>query len=91
MKKAIIILSVFLCWSALGEKISIQVPGMVCQMCVQGMRKVFKNDVSNPGRDVSVDLDKKLVHVNLSNTLSDSEIKKRIKNAGYNVKTITRL
>ena len=91
MKKIIVSLSVFLCWSAWAEKISVQVPGMVCQMCVQGMRKVFKNDVSNPNKDVSVDLDKKTVHVNLSQTLSDSEIKERIKNAGYNAKTITRM
>jgi hypothetical protein len=27
---------------AMAEKVIVEVPGMVCQMCVQGMKKNFK-------------------------------------------------
>ena len=72
-------------------KVQVSVPGMVCQMCVQGMRKAFKDSVLNPKADVVVDLNKKMLSLNLKNSLSDMEIKQRVKNAGYNAKKITRL
>lgn len=74
-----------------AETVKVNVPGMVCQMCVYGMKKNFKNAVNNPEKDIKVDLDKKIVTVNLSKKLSDEEILKRVKDAGYNAQTITRM
>ncbi len=64
---------------------------MVCQMCVQGMKSQFKSAVKDTQKDVLVDLDKKIVTVNTIKPMSDKEIEKRVKDAGYNAKAITRL
>ena len=73
---------------AFAEKVVVDVPGMVCQMCVQGMEKNFKSAVNNPDKDVIVDLEKKTVTVNLKEKISDKEIKKRVADAGYNAEKI---
>lgn len=88
MKKLILIL-VLLPTLAFAEKIVVDVPGMVCQMCVQGMQKNFKTAVVDPQKDVLVDLDNKTVTVNLKEKISEEEIKKRVADAGYNAKKIT--
>ena len=69
--------------------VKIDVPGMVCQMCVFGMKKNFKSVVKDAEKDVVVDLDKKTVVVNLKEKISEDEIKKRVNDAGYNAKKIT--
>jgi copper chaperone CopZ len=74
---------------AMAEKVIVEVPGMVCQMCVQGMKKNFKSAVIDADKDVLVDLDKKTVTVNLKSKITDDEIKKRVNDAGYNAKKIT--
>ena len=73
-----------------SHQVEVSVPGMVCQMCVHGMRKVFKKDVTNPQTDVQVNLDSKILRLNLAKALSDEEIRKKIKDAGYEAVTITR-
>jgi copper chaperone CopZ len=88
MKKLILIL-ILLPTLAFAEKIVVDVPGMVCQMCVQGMQKNFKTAVENPEKDVIVDLDKKTVTVTLKEKISEKEIKKRVADAGYNAEKIT--
>lgn len=75
-------------FSVFANKVVVQVPGMVCQMCVQGMQKNFKTAVNNPEKDVLVDLDKKTVTVTLKEKISDDEIKERVQNAGYNATEI---
>lgn len=87
--KLISILLLTFSLSAFAQKVVVSVPGMVCQMCVQGMKKNFKSAVNNPDKDVVVDLDKKTVSVNLKAKISDDEIKERVKNAGYNAESIT--
>ncbi len=77
--------------SELMNQIVVSVPGMVCQMCVHGMRKVFKDSVQNADKDVLVDLSKKTVTLNLVTALSDEEIKKRVVQAGYKADNIKRL
>lgn len=74
---------------AFASKVVVDVPGMVCQMCVQGMKKNFKSAVVDPEKDVQVDLDKKTVTVNLKEKISDKEITKRVADAGYNAEKIT--
>ena len=73
-----------------AEKVQIHVPGMVCQMCVQGMQKQFKSAVDDAEKDVLVDLDSKVVTVTTLAPISDKEIKERVKNAGYNAEKIVR-
>lgn len=75
----------------MANTVKVEVPGMVCQMCVQGMKKNFKEVVKDANKDVQVDLDSKVVTLNLSKEISDDEIKERVKNAGYNAKKITRI
>ena len=76
---------------ASAHQVVVSVPGMVCQMCVHGMRKVFKDSVENAEKDVQVDLGQKTVTLNLVTALSDQEIKKRVVQAGYEVDKIQRL
>jgi len=73
------------------NRVIVSVPGMVCQMCVHGMRKVFKDSVKDAEKDVQVDLGKKTVTLRLITALSDEDIKKRVVQAGYQVNKITRL
>jgi copper chaperone CopZ len=75
--------------NAFAQKVVVTVPGMVCQMCVQGMKKNFKTAVNNSEKDVVVDLDKKTVTVDLKEKISDKEIKERVNDAGYNAEKIT--
>ena len=70
-------------------KVKVDVPGMVCQMCVFGMKKNFSEVVNDKEKDVLVDLENKTVTVHLKEKISDDEIKKRVNDAGYNAHTIT--
>lgn len=88
MKKLFMILMI-LPVLAFAKTIKVEVPGMVCQMCVQGMKKNFSEVVKDAKDDVQVDLEAKIVTVNLSKEISEDEIKERVKNAGYNAKKIT--
>lgn len=91
MKKIIYtFILVLLAGSLSATKVVVDVPGMVCQMCVQGMRKGFKDVVKDARKDVQVDLENKKVSLVLSKPISDQEIKKRVKEAGYNAMKITR-
>lgn len=87
--KKILITILLLPTFVFAQKVVVDVPGMVCQMCVQGMKKNFKTAVKNADKDVVVDLDKKTVTVNLKEKISEEEVKKRVADAGYNAKKIT--
>ena len=87
--KPILIILLSLSLNAFAQKVIVTVPGMVCQMCVQGMKKNFKTAVENSEKDVVVDLDKKTVTVNLKAKITEKEIKERVNDAGYNAEKIT--
>ncbi len=70
-------------------KVKVDVPGMVCQMCVFGMKKNFSSVVEDKEKDVIVNLEKKTVTVILKEKITDEEVKKRVSDAGYNAKAIT--
>ena len=91
MKKiiAISVIALFLS-PALAERVVVEVPGMVCQMCVQGMKTAFKDVVDNKDRDIVVSLKNKKVYLNLSKKITNVAISKRVKDAGYNAKSIRR-
>lgn len=71
---------------AFAGEITVNVKGMVCSMCAQGIEKKFK---AQGVEKVHVDLDSKEVHLNAEN-LSDETITKIITEAGYNVAGIQR-
>ncbi len=87
----IIISLFFIAFSTKAETIKVHVPGMVCQMCVQGMQKQFKSAVNDAETDVQVDLDEKIVTLKTKVPITDDDIKKRVQNAGYNAKRIIRI
>ena len=86
--KKIIILFLLSC-SLQAKDLLVEVPGMVCQMCVYGMKKHFKSAVKDPDKDIIVDLEKKTVLVKTKEQLSDANIKERVKNAGYEAAKIS--
>lgn len=75
---------------AWGKDIKINVNGMVCSMCAQGITKHLKK--SEAIKEVHVDLDKKIVSVKTEGELdvSDEVLTKHIQEAGYNVASIER-
>lgn len=88
MYRILIFLLLFSFYS-FSQTVVIKVPGMVCQMCVQGMKKNFKSAVEDMDKDVTVSLDDKTVKVKLKKKISDEEIKQRVRDAGYNAQSIS--
>ena len=87
MKSIVLLFSLLFALPALAETVSFGVKGMVCSMCAQGIKKKFSSlDI----KDVSVDLDKKLVTYTSDKVLSDAQITDLIKDAGYAVTDIKR-
>ena len=93
MKKNVIassILALMLALPAFAETVKVGVDGMVCAFCAQGIEKKFKE---NPAvESCKVDLDKKEVNITLKKDkkLSDDDVRKAIKEAGYNIRTLER-
>ena len=91
MKNIMIALSVFLFTaSAFAETAKVQVNGMVCAFCAQGIKKKF---AENPNvESCEVDLDKKIVEIKMKKDkkVSDDDIRKTIKDAGYTVIRVER-
>ena len=86
-----LILLLCLSYSAFaGETIHVQVNGMVCAFCAQGIKKNFEKKSSV--RETRVNLDKKEVEVVLKEgqKISDEEVKSVIANAGFDLVKIER-
>lgn len=67
----------------LSGEVHVQVKGMVCAFCAQGLTKSFKK--LSEVQDVTVSLEGKFVHLVLKKdkTLEDSKILETVKEAGY--------
>ena len=63
-------------------KVIVDVPGMVCQMCVFGMKKNFSDVVADRDKDVIVNLEKKSVTLNLKEKITEDEIKSILEASG---------
>ena len=88
--KLFVLISLLFSGAAFSQvQVKVDVPGMVCQMCVFGMKKNFSEVVADKETDVIVDLEKKTVTVKLKEKISDEEVKRRVSDAGYNADTIT--
>jgi mercuric ion binding protein len=75
---------------AFAGTIEMQVNGLVCGFCAQGIEKTLR---ANPATaDVLVSLEDRLVAIATKDNrdISDVELRKALTNAGYTVKTIAR-
>ena len=72
------------------SSIRINVEGMVCSFCAQGISKAFERE--GPVKSVRINLDDKTVNVKLKRfrKLSDKKINKIINDAGYDIGEIER-
>ncbi|HET9862819.1 MAG TPA: heavy-metal-associated domain-containing protein [Steroidobacteraceae bacterium] len=90
MKKIILFLLAATGGTAFADTIEMNVNGMVCELCAQGIEKRLR---SNPATaDVIVDLEKKVVAVRTRDgeDIADAELTRAITAAGFEVKGITR-
>jgi mercuric ion binding protein len=84
--KMILLLATLFAFPAFAGEITVNVKGMVCSMCAQGIEKKFK---AAGMESVHVNLDEKVVHLS-GPDMSDEAITKLITEAGYNVAKISR-
>ena len=82
----IFLLAALFAFPVFAGEITVNVKGMVCSMCAQGITKKFK---AAGMEEVHVNLDERVVHLK-GKDMPDSEITKLITEAGYNVASITR-
>jgi periplasmic mercuric ion binding protein len=93
MRKNILLasaLAFLLSASAFAEGVNVKVNGMVCAFCVQGIKKKLEGDPNV--ESCKVDLDTKVVEVKFKKdkSLTDDEVKRLIKEAGYSVDRLDR-
>jgi mercuric ion binding protein len=76
--------------SAQAATIEMNVNGLVCAFCAQGIEKQLRKFPATA--DVVVSLEQKLVAVRLKDgqDISDAELRRALTNAGYTVKAIER-
>ena len=91
MKQFIILLSVTLfagVAQANGQTIKVDINGMVCAFCAQGIEKKMR--ALPQAKDVYVNLKHKVVAVELKDgqTLSENTVKELVRDAGYDVTSI---
>ena len=70
--------------------IEVLVKGMVCSFCVQGVEKKFSGEDSVEKVEVKLDESKVLLWIKDDQNLADDTINSLIRDAGYNVESITR-
>lgn len=82
----IMILTLLIAFNTFAFTAKVNIPGMVCQMCVQGINKQFDEVVDE---EIIFNLEEKYIILKMKNKLKDSEIRKRIRDAGYRAKDIS--
>jgi len=90
MKKILLLAALLFSSAVYAETVKVDVNGMVCSMCIQGIKKKFGN--VEHVTEVDVNLDNKVVTLTThgKNDVSDETIKKLITEAGYDVVKIAR-
>lgn len=84
--KSLLLLATLFSFSAFAAETTVNVKGMVCSMCAQGLEKKFQE----AGIDkIHVDLDQKLIHLT-GKDIPDEEIRKIVTWAGYEAGAISR-
>jgi mercuric ion binding protein len=88
----VIVVAALACAGAAQAKtIKMEVNGMVCAFCAQGIEKKLR--AMQPTRDVVVSLENKVVAVALKDgtDISDATLSATLKDAGYDVISVTRV
>ena len=83
-------LSLNMTFAETASDIEVLVKGMVCSFCVQGVEKKFGGEEAVEKVEVKLDESKVLLWIKDDQNLSDDTINGLIKDAGYNVESITR-
>lgn len=80
----------FACNKALAESVNVEVNGMVCGFCAQGISKKLHD--TGTAAKVDVDLDKKIVFIEFEKgkSLDDNTLRSIIVDSGYQVVRVTR-
>jgi len=75
---------------AIGATIELKVNGLVCGFCAQGIEKTLRKNPATT--DVFVSLETRLVAIAVKDGMDipDSELRKALTDAGYDVKAIAR-
>jgi copper chaperone CopZ len=81
---------VFAATTANSSTIELTVNGLVCGFCAQGIEKTFRKNPATA--DVFVSLENRLVAIETKqgSEITDDELRKALKDAGYDVKAIDR-
>jgi copper chaperone CopZ len=76
--------------TAMATTIEMTVNGLVCGFCAQGIEKTFRKNPAT--EDVLVSLEHRLVAIATKDgqDIPDDKLRKALKDAGYDVKTINR-
>ena len=90
MRAFVISILCLLSFSAIAGKVTVDIKGMTCQMCVKAITREL--NTTQKVKDVAVSLENKNATFETVGevALTDSEIKAAIKKAGYEATTITR-
>ena len=83
-------LSLSMVFAETTSDIEVLVKGMVCSFCVQGVEKKFSGESAVEKVEVKLDESKVLLWIKDDHNLADDTINSLIKDAGYNVESITR-
>jgi copper chaperone CopZ len=88
--KLLVAVSLIATASAHAGTIEMTVNGLVCGFCAQGIEKTFRKNPATA--DVLVSLENRLVAIATKEgtDISDAELRKALKSAGYDVKAIER-
>ena len=70
------------------DQIKVKVKGMVCDYCVGALEKVFKKQPGYKSLKVDLDAGHMVLFMQPEKTLEEKIIKKLVKNAGYDAKSI---
>ena len=92
MKKSLVAVMVAGCFAlpVHAKTIKMEVNGLVCAFCAQGIEKKLRSMA--PTQDVFVSLEKKVVAVALKDgqDIPDATLKEQLKDSGYDVVTVSR-
>lgn len=88
--KKLLIVALLMSGSVFAETVKVDVNGMVCSMCIQGIKKKFSG--VDHVTSVDVNLDSKVVTLEThgKNDVTDEKIKTLMTEAGYDVVKIAR-
>lgn len=75
-------------YALFANSLTVTINGMVCAFCAQGIKKKFESE--SAVKDVDVDLDHKIVKIDLkkNESLDPERIKKIVVDAGYELEGI---